>query len=156
VVKTHPGIPDRVPDAVGERRQLLGGQRALGVQEDEVVVAEGAGVTAADAADGRQGDSLDPAPPVALAQIPASHRRLKAARAARRAGPAPATAKSRVPARSSRLELSSLEGVVMLRSPRRRARRCGPGTTVLDRHDPDLAVTDAAGLGGLEDDVDHG
>ena len=59
VVQPHPGIPDGVPDAVGERGELLRGQRALGVQQDEVVVAERPRVAAADAADRGERDPLD-------------------------------------------------------------------------------------------------
>ena len=59
VVQAHPGIPDGVPDAVGERGELLRGERALGVEQDEVVVAERPGVAAADAADRGERDPLD-------------------------------------------------------------------------------------------------
>ncbi len=44
VVQAHPGVPDGVPDPVGQRGELLGREGALGVEEHEVVVAERAGV----------------------------------------------------------------------------------------------------------------
>ncbi len=63
VVEADPGIPDGVPDAVGERGELLRGEGPLGVQQDEVVVAERTRVGAAQAPDRGEGHPLDAGAP---------------------------------------------------------------------------------------------
>ena len=59
VVEAHAGVPDRVPDAVGEAGDLVGGERPAVVQEHEVVVRQRARVTTSHTAHCRQGDTLD-------------------------------------------------------------------------------------------------
>ena len=53
-----PGVPDGVPDAVGQAAQVVAAERPPVVQQDEVHVAERAGVTAGQAADGGQRHAL--------------------------------------------------------------------------------------------------
>jgi len=62
VVQPDPRVPDGIPDAVGERGELLRRERPLGVEEDEVVVAERTGVGAAQAADRGEGHPFDERP----------------------------------------------------------------------------------------------
>ena len=51
VVEVEPGVPDRVPEPLRERRELLGAVPAALVHEQQVEVADRARVAAADAAD---------------------------------------------------------------------------------------------------------
>ncbi|MCP9971148.1 hypothetical protein LUX57_43420 [Actinomadura madurae] len=76
VVEPGPGVPDRVPDAVGEGGDA--GQAA--VQQDEVEVAAGGQLAAGVAADRHEGDAVRDG---AAASRSASHRSSSAARAAR-------------------------------------------------------------------------
>src|SRR5580765_357659 len=88
--------------------------------------------------------------------MPESHSRPNLVRASRRAGPAPTAAKLRVPARSSRRAVRSGCEEVIAAYGLDRVRAALAGTNpgdVLNRDDPDLAVADPPGLGGLEDDV---
>ena len=66
VVEPDAGVPDRVPEPVGELGDLRGGEGAPVVQQDEVEVAERPGLAAGEAADGRERDALDPAAPGGL------------------------------------------------------------------------------------------
>ena len=58
VVELHAGVPDGVPDPVGQSAQVVAAERAPVVQEHEVDVAERTGVTAGEAADGGERDAL--------------------------------------------------------------------------------------------------
>ena len=67
VVEPDPGVPDRVPELVGEGADLLARQPSRVVDEDEVVVAERSTVAAGERADRGEGDTFVPAPGAGLA-----------------------------------------------------------------------------------------
>ena len=129
------------------------GQRALGVQQDEVVVAERPGVAAADAADRGERDPLElrstgrglphlgePVP------VEGGERR-PAGRAGTRDGEVAGAGQVEPPG----ADLTRGGGHAQMAStPRSPVRTRATSSTGID---PDLAVTDAAGLRGLEDDV---
>ncbi len=54
VVEAHPGVPDRVPEPLGQRRDVRRGQGVAVVQQHEVEVARRAGLTAREAAHRRE------------------------------------------------------------------------------------------------------
>ena len=58
VVELHAGVPDGIPDPVGQSAQVVPAERAPVVQEHEVHVAERAGVAAGEAADGGERDAV--------------------------------------------------------------------------------------------------
>src|SRR6476646_26162 len=83
-----------------------------------------------------------------------SQDRANSVNAPRRAGPAPGAPKPRVPARSSRCAVRSMSGPASLQGVRAALAGAHAGD-VIDGYGPGLAVADPAGLGRLEDHLDH-
>ena len=125
VVELHAGVPDGVPDAVGEAAQVVAAQRAAVVQQHQVHVAERTGVTAGRGCRPRPARCPRWVAVEGLVQTSASQSRVRLAMASRRAGPAPGASKPLAPARSRRRAARSVSSIVTCTTvPSRRFRTC--------------------------------
>ncbi len=129
VVQPQLGVPDRVPEAVGQPGHLVRRQRPAVVQQHEIQVADRAGVAPGQAADGRERHARGrrATTPHACDHSSASHDSTRPPSARRRAVPASCSHVPERPASASRSARRSRPLRSVVRARPVRSRRCARG-----------------------------